>query len=100
MKTFSEVKADLMQLSLPIGLIITTAYPDYHIVFVNAKFCEMLGFQEEDAPLEILHKSAWDYIYSEDIERLQEEAAKRNGDPELYEISYRAVRQDGSILWI
>ncbi|MEG2177143.1 MAG: PAS domain S-box protein, partial [Oscillibacter sp.] len=83
-----------------IGLIIVTAYPEYNIIFANEKFCEMLGFTEGCAPLQAAHRSAWSCIYREDIQRLKTEAALRNGDPELYEIDYRLVKQDGSLIWV
>ncbi|MEG1859101.1 MAG: PAS domain-containing protein, partial [Christensenellaceae bacterium] len=72
MKRFSEIKADIMRLSLPIGLVIVTAYPDYRIVFANEKFCEMLGFDQNQRPLQQYHESAWEYVYPEDIEWLRE----------------------------
>ncbi|MEG0585101.1 MAG: PAS domain-containing protein [Christensenellaceae bacterium] len=100
MKRFSEIKADIMRLSLPIGLVIVTAYPDYRIIFANEKFCEMLGFDQEKRPLQQYHESAWEYVYPEDIEWLREFADKRTGDGEPYEIAYRAVKSDGSFFWV
>ncbi|MEG0785357.1 MAG: PAS domain-containing protein, partial [Christensenella sp.] len=100
MKKFSEVKADLLRLSLPIGLIIVTAYPEYNIIFANEKFCEMLGFTEEDGPLHVLRKSAWDCICPEDIPELDKFAAARKGVVEPYEIAYRVIKKDGSFIWI
>ncbi|MEG2199883.1 MAG: PAS domain-containing protein, partial [Anaerovorax sp.] len=100
MKKFSEIKEGLMDLSLPIGLIIVTAYPDYRIVFANAKFCEMLGFVGKEESSQILQKSAWDYIYSQDMGWLKELAAKRKGDSTFYEAVYRMNKKDGNFIWI
>ncbi|MEG1753472.1 MAG: PAS domain-containing protein, partial [Christensenella sp.] len=100
MKKFSEVKADLLRLSLPIGLIIVTAYPEYNIIFANEKFCEMLGFTEEDGPLQALRTSAWDCICPEDIPELDKFAAARKGMGEPYEIAYRVIKKDGSLIWV
>ncbi|MEG1772058.1 MAG: ATP-binding protein [Clostridia bacterium] len=100
MKQFSEIKSELMKLSLPIGILIVTAYPDYNIIFANKRFCQMLGFTESDAPLQTIHKSVWNCIYHEDIARLKGEASLRNGDPEPYEIAYRIVKNDGSLIWV
>ncbi|MEG2088227.1 MAG: ATP-binding protein, partial [Angelakisella sp.] len=100
MKMLKELKADLLKLSLPIGLIIVTAYPDYNIVFANAKFCEMLGLPEGEESMQAIPKSAWGYIYAEDVSWLKELAAQRNGSAELYEIAYRMVKNDGSIIWV
>ncbi|MEG2119295.1 MAG: PAS domain S-box protein, partial [Pseudoflavonifractor sp.] len=100
MKRFLEIKEELMKLSLPIGLMIVTGYPDYDIIFANEKLREMLGFTSEDGPLQAVRKSAWDCVYQEDAERLWAEAKKRNGEPEPYEISYRAVKKDGGLIWV
>ncbi|MEG1847188.1 MAG: ATP-binding protein [Lachnospiraceae bacterium] len=100
MKKMSEIKEDLRKLALPIGLIITTTYPEYNIRFANERFCEMLGFEKGTKEFMASRRSAWDCVYSEDIAWLKEEAKKRNGTQELYEISYRAVKQDGGIIWI
>ncbi|MEG1963884.1 MAG: ATP-binding protein [Clostridia bacterium] len=100
MKQFLELKAELMKLSLPIGLIIVTAYPDYNIIYANEKFKEMLGFNNEKQPLQNFYKSAWECIFKEDIDRLKKMAVKRNGDAKLYEISYRLSRRDGAVIWV
>lgn len=98
MKQFSEIKSELMKLSLPIGMIIVTAYPDYDILFANDTFCRMLGFTEES--LQITHKSAWELVDTQDMEWLRAEAALRNGDPKPYEVAYRIVKKDGSLIWV
>ncbi|MEG1917204.1 MAG: PAS domain-containing protein [Oscillospiraceae bacterium] len=100
MQQFSEINADLTKLSLPIGILLVTAYPEYNILFANAKFCQMLGFSATDIPLQDTRKSAWNCIYAGDVERLQAEAAQRNGNPEPFEVAYRMVKKDGSILWV
>ncbi|MEG2000444.1 MAG: PAS domain-containing protein [Evtepia sp.] len=100
MKRFAELKMDLMKLSLPIGLIIVTAYPEYNIIFANEKFCEMLGFDTGDQTFYSGRKSAWDCVYHEDIERLKKIAAARKGKEDTYEIAYRVIRKDGSIAWV
>ncbi|MEG2120175.1 MAG: PAS domain-containing protein, partial [Pseudoflavonifractor sp.] len=94
------MKSELMKLSLPIGILIVSAYPDYNILFANGKFRQMLGYSEEDAPLQSIHRSAWDYIASADLARLRAEATLRNGAPEAYEIAYRMVKKDGGIIWV
>ncbi|MEG2452619.1 MAG: ATP-binding protein [Clostridium sp.] len=100
MKRFSEIKEELMKLSLPIGLIIVTAYPDYDIIFANTKFCEMLGFEDENANNSLNHTSAWDYVYPNDVVWLKNLASNRNGNSELYKVAYRLVKKDGSLIWV
>ncbi|MEG1774309.1 MAG: PAS domain-containing protein, partial [Oscillospiraceae bacterium] len=99
MKKFSEIRADCAQLSLPIGLMIVTPYPEYQIRFANERFCSMLGFAQESA-LQAARASAWDCVYPGDRDRLREAAAQRNGVSESYEISYRVVKKNGDLLWI
>ncbi|MEG2393864.1 MAG: ATP-binding protein, partial [Ruthenibacterium sp.] len=91
---------ELMQLSLPIGLIIVTEYPEYKIIFANEKFCEMLGFTGEGESFSAARKSAWDFVYAEDAVRLHKMAAKRVGSATAYEIVYRVVKKDGSLIWV
>ncbi|MEG1946133.1 MAG: ATP-binding protein [Lachnospiraceae bacterium] len=100
MKKFSEVKKELMQLSLPIGLVIVTAYPEYHIIFANEKFCEMIGITENNKPLQTIYKSAWNFVYKADVDWLKELAALRSGQSEPYEVAYRMVKKGGSLLWV
>ncbi|MEG1695112.1 MAG: ATP-binding protein [Eubacterium sp.] len=100
MKKFAEIKTDLMKLTLPIGLIMVTKYPDYNIVFANEKFNHMLGFDYSDESLQKQWQSAWSYVYFEDIKWLKELAANRNGDSTPYEVAYRAVKKDGSLIWV
>ncbi|MEG2500011.1 MAG: PAS domain-containing protein [Oscillospiraceae bacterium] len=99
MKKFSEMIHDLIKLALPIGLIVTSPYPDYNILFANVKFKELLGFADGDF-LASDFESAWDYIFKEDLERLHQEASKHRQSGEPYETAYRAIKKDGSIIWI
>ncbi|MEG2529271.1 MAG: PAS domain S-box protein [Anaerovoracaceae bacterium] len=100
MKSFSEMKEELMKLSLPIGIIIVTAYPEYNITYANDRFCQMLGFADQAELMGGKQRSAWDYICQEDKERLKQEASHRNGDPEPYDIAYRIVKKDKGLMWV
>ncbi|MEG0109342.1 MAG: PAS domain-containing protein, partial [Lachnospiraceae bacterium] len=77
MNKIEEMKAQLMALSLPIGLIIVTAYPEYEIIFANSKFHEMLGYTDDDEVEALSWKNAWDFICVEDIDWIKELAMKR-----------------------
>ncbi|MEG1241725.1 MAG: ATP-binding protein [Oscillospiraceae bacterium] len=100
MKKFTEMKADLLKLALPIGLIIVTAYPEYKVVFANEKFREMLGYENPEEPFEAIGKSAWNFICPEDLDRLHRLAATRNGETEPFEVAYRVMKKDGDVLWV
>ncbi|MEG2441354.1 MAG: ATP-binding protein [Acetivibrio sp.] len=100
MKKTTEIKTDLMNLALPIGLLIVSTYPDYKIIFANAKFCELLGLNSREESVQTFYKSAWDFVYPKDKNRLKELASKRNGDSELYEVVYRVIRKDKSLIWV
>ncbi|MEG1889693.1 MAG: ATP-binding protein [Lachnospiraceae bacterium] len=100
MKYFLDVKQDLTNLTFPIPVLIVTNYPEYRILFSNSKFCKMLGFNEEESFLQEKYKTAWDFIYSEDMNRLKELALYRKGDSEFYEVSYRICRKDESLIWV
>ncbi|MEG1495857.1 MAG: ATP-binding protein [Clostridiales bacterium] len=100
MKKFAEMKEDLNRLALPLGLLIVSSYPEYNIIFANAKFNEMVGFDSQKETQENSEKSAWEFVYAEDIPWLKEEAATRNGKAETYEIAYRIVNTNGGIIWV
>ncbi|MEG2015119.1 MAG: PAS domain S-box protein, partial [Clostridia bacterium] len=100
MKQFSEIKSELMKLSLPIGLIIVTAFPEYNIIYANNRFKEMLGYAPDDKVFQSFCKSAWECVFPEDYCWLKNSASERNGKSDLYEVAYRVVRKDGSLLWV
>ncbi|MEG2929204.1 MAG: ATP-binding protein [Oscillospiraceae bacterium] len=100
MKKITDIKEDFAKLSLPIGMVIATPYPDYTIIFANEKFSEMLGISDIKVPFQLVHKSAWDFVYYEDIPHLVDLSAERSGVPEPFEVTLRAERVDGTILWV
>ncbi|MEG1758764.1 MAG: PAS domain-containing protein, partial [Oscillospiraceae bacterium] len=44
--------------------------------------------------------SAWAFVSPPDLERLMPYAATRMGTSEAYEITYRAIKKDGSLIWV
>ncbi|MEG2119356.1 MAG: ATP-binding protein, partial [Pseudoflavonifractor sp.] len=46
------------------------------------------------------HGSAWGFVSPADAERLAPYAATRMGSSEAYEITYRAIKKDGSLIWV
>ncbi|MEG1725730.1 MAG: ATP-binding protein [Anaerovoracaceae bacterium] len=99
-ENLDEIKENLITLSIPIGFVITKPYPTFEIVFVNDVFSDMLGFENQEEFLSAYQESAMKYVYPEDISTLSTEAANRNGQYEPYEISYRALKKDGSYVWV
>ncbi|MEG2004073.1 MAG: PAS domain-containing protein, partial [Clostridia bacterium] len=70
------------------------------ILFVNAMFAKMLGYENIDEFSKKSAMSAWDFVYKDDIENLRKLAADRIGKSDPYEIAYRVVKKDGAIVWV
>ncbi|MEG1781683.1 MAG: ATP-binding protein, partial [Oscillospiraceae bacterium] len=100
MKKFSDMKSDLMDLALPIGLAIVKATPNLDIVFTNEVFTNMLGFEDSGELMSIYKSSAWNFVYRDDMQMLKAFARSRIGVTDPYEIAYRAVKKDGSLIWV
>ncbi|MEG2434773.1 MAG: ATP-binding protein [Ruthenibacterium sp.] len=100
MKKLTEIQADFVELSLPIGLMIVAATPEFPILFANETFVHMLGFDTVDAFSSSCHGVAWSCIDPVDLMRLKAAAAARNGMFEPYEIDYRIIKKDGNLLWV
>ncbi|MEG1743889.1 MAG: PAS domain-containing protein, partial [Clostridia bacterium] len=100
MKKLEKIKTDFIELSLPIGLMIVAATENLDILFVNAMFAKMLGYENIDEFSKKSAMSAWDFVYKDDIENLRKLAADRIGKSDPYEIAYRVVKKDGAIVWV
>ncbi|MEG1557624.1 MAG: PAS domain S-box protein, partial [Oscillospiraceae bacterium] len=100
MKKLEELKADMISLSLPIGLAIVKADSELTILFANDMFISLLGYESLDELVAACKGSAWNFVYSCDRDRLKKIAAGRNGSVDAYGIDYRAQKKDGSLVWI
>ncbi|MEG1684292.1 MAG: PAS domain S-box protein, partial [Oscillospiraceae bacterium] len=100
MKKLSEIQEDLINLALPIGLVIADAGPRLPILCVNDLFVQMLGFSSQEELLVANDSSAWAFVSPLDKRRLEAYATTRVGTTEAYEITYRAIRKDGSLIWV
>ncbi|MEG2087989.1 MAG: ATP-binding protein, partial [Angelakisella sp.] len=100
MKKLSEIQANLMELALPIGLVVAEASPRLPILCINDMFVNMLGFSEKNELLSAYDGSAWAFVSPLDVERLTDYAVTRMGTSEAYEITYRAIKKDGSLIWV
>lgn len=79
----------------PIGAVLTNS--DYRLKRVNQKFCQMLGYSEE----ELLSLRFTDITYHDDLETnlaLQQKLA--TGEIDHYQMEKRCIRRDGSIIWV
>ena len=90
----------LMDSVIPSGFVLATAYPQFEILFLNNMLVGMLGYDSKEELLETLRASAWSYVYSEDLPAVTAQAAERCGKFDPYEIVYRALRKDGSYIWV
>ncbi|MEF9896437.1 MAG: PAS domain S-box protein, partial [Clostridia bacterium] len=100
MKKLAEIEADLIDLALPIGLVIAEAAPRLPIICVNDMFVKLLGFSNAEELIDAYDGSAWAFVSPLDVERLTSYAATRMGSSEAYEITYRALRKDGTLVWL
>ncbi|MEG2678619.1 MAG: PAS domain S-box protein, partial [Oscillospiraceae bacterium] len=100
MKKLAEIQEHLMGLGLPIGLVIAEASPTLPIICVNDMFVEMLGFDSQEELIAAFHNSSWAFVSPLDTARLTHYAATRLGTTKAYTIDYRALRKDGSFIWV
>ncbi|MEG2207617.1 MAG: PAS domain-containing protein [Clostridia bacterium] len=100
MKKLSEIRDDLKNLSLPIGLVIAEASPTLPILYVNELLVRLLGYSDMNELIAGNHGSAWSFVSPMDAERLAPYAATLMGSSEPYEITYRAIKKDGSLIWL
>ncbi|HEY3477013.1 MAG TPA: PAS domain S-box protein, partial [Anaerolineales bacterium] len=74
---------------------ITQSDMDGELVFVNSRFCEMLGYSEE----ELLGKTIWQLTDPDDLDENQRLFQRMLHLGESYQIEKRFFRKDGSRLW-
>ncbi|HSL44819.1 MAG TPA: PAS domain S-box protein [Anaerolineales bacterium] len=65
------------------------------LVFANPRFCEMLGYSEE----ELLGKKIWDLTYAEDLKENKRLFQRMVEEGASYQFEKRFIRKDGSHLW-
>ena len=90
----SEVKYRSIFQSGGSGIVITN--PQNYFVEVNPRFCEILGYSQE----ELLKLTFIDLTHPEDIEKSKSMMSKLNsGELKRINIEKRYLRKDGSIIW-
>lgn len=78
----------------PIGMILTTE--DLNYVKVNAAFCRMLGYTQE----ELAQRTPLDVIYADDLAEGRELATKLlAGEMNSYTRKKRYITKDGRLIW-
>ncbi|MEG2405683.1 MAG: PAS domain-containing protein [Clostridiales bacterium] len=100
MRNLSEMKDGLIRIILPIGFAVVEGNPNLDLIFVNEMFIKMLGFDDMEDFLQTHQFSAWNFVYPEDLPRLKAAARSRIGSFDPFEITYRAVKKDGSFIWL
>jgi PAS domain S-box-containing protein len=79
----------------PLGMTMTA--PDYRFVKVNATFCQMLGFTQE----ELISMKFTEITYSEDLENSVVTAEKLfSGAMSFHHMEKRYMKKNGSPLWV
>jgi PAS domain S-box-containing protein len=68
---------------------------DSRLVFVNPRFCQMLGYSEE----EMLGRTLWELTYKDDLEENKRLFKRMITQGESYQFEKRFLRKDGSTLW-
>ena len=67
-------------------------------IFVTDRYYEMLGYTREQYHQEV--SDPFDLIFSEDAARVREAAAALRDIHKTCNLTYRAVRRDGQIIWL
>ena len=65
------------------------------LMFVNPRFCEMLGYSNE----ELLGKTIWEITYTDDLEENKRLFQRMLAKGTPYRFEKRFIRRDGSLLW-
>jgi diguanylate cyclase (GGDEF)-like protein/PAS domain S-box-containing protein len=79
------------------GAGILIGEPSGHISFINNTFCKILGYSQE----EVVGKPFTALIHPDDSVMVMEKFAEGLSHPDRdYHIEFRAIRKDGSTVWI
>ncbi|MEG0519976.1 MAG: ATP-binding protein [Erysipelotrichaceae bacterium] len=100
MKKLIEIENDFTELSLPVGLIVVKADHKLSLLFANELMVKMLGYKNQADLFKHNNNSAWSFVFLEDIDYLKKAYENRTGKFDPFEISYRAVKKDGSLIWV
>src|SRR5579871_725390 len=78
----------------PLGIALVN--PDYRFAHVNSRFCELLGYSEE----ELRGRTVWDITHPEDIEADREQARRVFlGEIPHYIVEKRYITKGGEVTW-
>ncbi|MEG0036517.1 MAG: hypothetical protein RR743_07640, partial [Oscillospiraceae bacterium] len=67
MKNLTQLKANVINLALPIGFAMISEMPELNILFANERFMGMLGFADLDDFLAHYPRSGWNCIFPGDV---------------------------------
>ncbi|MEG0571080.1 MAG: PAS domain-containing protein [Oscillospiraceae bacterium] len=100
MKKLMDIKSDFLELSMPMALIVVKMSDKLEILFANEIFVKLLGCETFDELRDFYHDSAWNFVSQEDFASLHEKIKQREGKTDPFEVSYRAVKKDGNLIWL
>lgn len=86
--------------TLPCGFLLTGFFPEYQILFANKVLTDLLGYTNSQEMIDTLSGSTMKFVHPDDVERVQAEGSSRENRYEVYEITYRMMKKDGTYLWI
>ncbi|MDD2960242.1 MAG: response regulator [Lachnospiraceae bacterium] len=89
-----ELNIDVMDSLMAYGFIVTDLYPDYRVLYANALFLKMLGYDTLEELRERTQGRAIEIVDSSDRERVQKEGRERTGHG-VYEITYHICCKNG-----
>lgn len=90
---------DFVNLHIPGGIMATMDNEDLDIVCFNQTLIEYLGYTHEEFKQKT-HGRFLDFIFEEDRERVKEEVRAQLSEKGIYEIYYRIIKSDETIVWI
>lgn len=89
-----------MNKSLPSGFLVTTAYPEFNMLYVNDTLLNMLEFDTAEEFSALYCNSALNFVHKDDLEYVMIKALEQKNIKDANEISFRILKKDGNYIWI
>ena len=90
---------EIMLHHLPGGMVVASRQSGHPAYWVSDSFCQMLGYRDSKDFQQGTKGYARGMIYGPDYPRACGQQAEQLERGDTYNIEYRAVRKDGSLLW-
>lgn len=91
---------ELMLSQLPGGMMICQPDQDFSTIWISEGLCRLLGYSDVDEYIEATGNCCRGFIVPEDYDRMLRKVDTSLSHGETYYSEYRAIRKDGSILWV